>query len=157
VAALSATPSIARLIASGLGCGRFPAAPGTVASAAAVVLGAGLLAVSPALLAAGALLAAVAGVWAIRAAEVGDDPGWVVIDEVAGQWIALLALPRPTLPGVVAGFALFRLFDILKPGPVGWLDRRSGPLAVMGDDLVAGALAALVLVVARAFWPWLLD
>lgn len=153
MAALSA----ARLIASGLGCGRAPYAPGTVASAAAAVLGAGLLAVSPVLLAAAAVLAAVGGVWAIQAAEVGDDPGWVVIDEVAGQWIALLALPRPTLVGVLAGFALFRLFDILKPGPVRWVDRQTGSIAVMGDDVVAGLLAALVLVIARALWPWLLD
>jgi phosphatidylglycerophosphatase A len=67
----------------------------------------------------------------------------VVIDEVAGQMVALLgATWRPSWAGLLIAFALFRLFDIAKPGPVGWADRRSGSLYVMADDLIAGGLAA---------------
>jgi phosphatidylglycerophosphatase A len=97
-------------------------------------------------------------VWAIGAAGAGAaDPGWVVIDEIAGQWLTMLALPRPSLPGVIAAFLLFRLLDIAKPGPIGWADRRAGPLAVMGDDLIAGAIGAALLFAVRAAFPGLLD
>ena len=147
----------ARLIAGFFGCGRSPWAPGTAGSLAAVLIGAGLLAVSPWLLLAATLLATLVGVWAIRAAGVGDDPGWVVIDEVAGQWIALLGLARVSLPGVVGAFLLFRLLDIAKPGPVGWADRQGGPVAVMADDVIAGAIAAALLAGLRLAWPGLLD
>ena len=72
------------------------------------------------------------------------DPSFVVIDEVAGQWIALLpAGLDPVL--FVAGFLAFRLFDIWKPWPVSWADRDvPGALGVMLDDLIAGAYAAAV-------------
>jgi phosphatidylglycerophosphatase A len=150
--------NLPRLIAGGVGLGRFPWAPGTLASAVAVVVGAGLLSVSPWLLAAAAVAAMLAGVWAIGAAGAGDaDPGWVVIDEIAGQWLTLLGLSHPTVRGVIAAFLLFRLLDIAKPGPVGWADRRAGPIAVMGDDVIAGALGAALLLAARAMFPALLD
>jgi phosphatidylglycerophosphatase A len=147
----------ARLVAGACGLGRFPWAPGTAASLAAAIVGAALLSVSPWLLAVAALASILGGVWAIRAAAVDNDPGWVVIDEVAGQWLTLLALPRPTLPGLLGGFLLFRLLDIAKPGPIGWADRRRGPLAVMADDVIAGGVAAGLLLVARAAWPGVLD
>ena len=73
------------------------------------------------------------------------DPGEVVIDEVAGMWIALLPAGLIWWQILLAAM-LFRLFDILKPGPVGWADKRlPGGLGIMADDLIAGALAALVL------------
>lgn len=95
-----------------------------------------------------ALLAAVffttLGYWALtRLPETGDDPGWVVIDEAAGQSLALAAATGWL--SVLLAFALFRLFDITKPGPVGWADRRKGPVGVMADDVIAGAMAAAVL------------
>ena len=93
-------------------------------------------------LALAAALAIPVGVWSIRRSGGADDPGWVVIDEGAGQWIAMLPLPRASLAGCLLALALFRLFDIAKPGPVGWMDRRHGAWAVMGDDVVAGAMAA---------------
>jgi phosphatidylglycerophosphatase A len=139
----------ARLIASGGGSGYCPVAPGTAGSLVALVLGAGLFALSPWVLAAAALVASVGGVWAVRASAVKGDPGWIVIDEFAGQWIALLALGRLSALGLLAAFALFRLFDIWKPGPVGWADRWHTPAGVMADDVIAGALAAAVLGVAR--------
>lgn len=87
------------------------------------------------------------------------DPGEIVIDEVAGQWLtfvpmfylistnnsAIGAITSLTLLiYVIIGFALFRFFDITKIGPVGWADKMSTPWGVMLDDLIAGAMAALV-------------
>ena len=146
-----------RFLASGFGSGFFPVAPGTAGSLVALLIGAGLLHVSVWALLFAALLAIGIGLWAIRAADCADDPGWVVIDEFAGQWIALLGLARPSLMGLLAAFALFRFFDIAKPGPVAWADRRKDSVGVMGDDVIAGALAALVLFAARALAPGLLD
>ncbi len=149
--------SPARLIASGLGAGYAPAAPGTAASLLALLAGALLMLASPAALPLAALAATVGGVWAIHAAHVDGDPGWVVIDEVAGQWIAMLALPRPALPGLLAAFALFRLLDVVKLGPVGWADRQGGAFGVMADDVIAGAIAAVVLSLLRLCWPHVLG
>jgi phosphatidylglycerophosphatase A len=148
---------LARQIAGGFGCGAVPGAPGTAASVAATLLGAGLLALSPWALAVAAVAAIVAGVWAVAAVRAEGDPSWVVIDEIAGQWVALLFLRHPAPLGLLAGFVLFRLLDIAKPGPVGWADRRSGPVAVMADDVIAGALAAVLLYLARRIWPGVLD
>jgi phosphatidylglycerophosphatase A len=136
----------ARLIASGFGIGFVPVAPGTVGSVLGLALGAALLAVSPAALAVGAVAVTGVGLWAIERALIGEkarDPGWIVIDEVAGQMVALLgAAWRPSWAGLLIAFALFRLFDIAKPGPVGWADRRTESASVMADDLIAGGLAA---------------
>jgi phosphatidylglycerophosphatase A len=146
----------ARFIAAGFGVGHVQRAGGTVASAAAVVTGAALL-LSPWALALAALLATVGGYLAIRRAAIEGDPGWVVIDEFAGQWIALLALPRPTIPSLIAAFALFRLFDITKLGPVGWADRRHGAFGIMADDVIAGIISAALLVLVRLCRPeWLM-
>ena len=138
-----------RLVASFFGAGYAPLAPGTVGSAVAVVLGAGLLHVSVWALALASALAVAAGFAAIPSAlastDVDSDPGWVVIDEVAGQLIAMLGLAAVTLPGVLAAFGLFRLLDICKPGPVGWADRQQGAFGIMADDLLAGAIAAVLL------------
>ena len=149
--------SVARLLASFGGSGYAPFAPGTAASLLAVLLGIPLLQAPPGMLALAAALASLLGLWAIRAAQVEGDPGWVVIDEVAGQWIALMGLARPTLPGLALAFALFRLFDIVKPGPVGWADRRGGAAGIMADDLIAGALAAGVVWAVRSQWPGVVD
>jgi phosphatidylglycerophosphatase A len=146
---------VARLIASFFGCGYSPAAPGSIGSLVALLLGAGLMRLSPMALPLAALLAACLGVWAIGAAEAGDDPGWVVIDEVAGMWISLTPLARPTLSGLLAAFLLFRLLDITKPGPIGWADRQHSPAGVMADDLIAGAIAAGILWAAQTRWPGL--
>lgn len=149
---------LARLVAGVGGIGHFPWAPGTLASLVAVGAGAALLGVSPWLLTAAALAATLGGVWAIDTAGAGDaDPGWVVIDEVAGQWLTLLSLPRPSWQGLATGFVLFRLLDITKPGPIGWADRRSGAAAVMGDDVLAGLIGAALLLALRFVWPALLD
>ncbi|RME66537.1 MAG: phosphatidylglycerophosphatase A [Alphaproteobacteria bacterium] len=85
-----------------------------------------------------------------------DDAAEIVVDEVVGQWLALLpaAAQTPDNPWLWGlAFALFRLFDILKPWPIGWLDRRlKGGLGVMVDDAAAGAAAALVLAGGMILW-----
>lgn len=147
----------ARWIAAGFGTGYAPLAAGTVASAAAVVTGAALLLLSPWVLGLAALLATVGGFLAVKQAAVEGDPGWVVIDEFAGQWITLLVLPRPSIPGLIAAFVLFRLFDITKLGPVGWADRRHGAFGIMADDVIAGIISAALLVLVRFCRPeWLM-
>ncbi len=83
----------------------------------------------------------------------GEDPQLIVIDEVAGMGITIL-LAAPTWPSLVVGFACFRLFDIWKPWPVRWADRKvKGGLGVMLDDVLAGvyALAVLTLIERVAF------
>ena len=78
----------------------------------------------------------------------------MVIDEGAGQLLALAALPpAPTGWGILLAFLLFRLFDVTKPGPVGWADRQHGPFGIMLDDVMAGALAAALLLLLRLAWP----
>lgn len=145
-------------IASGFYSGRSPKAPGTAGSLAAALIGAGLLALAPVLLWPACLAATTAGFWAVpRVATADEDPGWVVIDEFAGQFLAMTTLGHFTWQGVAAAFVLFRLFDIAKPGPIGWADRRAGPLAVMGDDVLAGVAGAAILVAVRAVWPGVLD
>jgi phosphatidylglycerophosphatase A len=144
---------LCRLIAGGMGTGFAPVAPGTVASVAAVVAGAALLLVSPWLVLLAALLATATGFAVLPRARVEGDPGWVVIDEFAGQWFALAALSRPSVAGLLAAFVLFRLLDITKPGPVGWADRRHGVSGIMMDDVIAGLMVAIVLLACRLIWP----
>ena len=146
---------LARMLASGLGAGLSPKAPGTAGSLVGLALGLSLLDHSRLRLGLGTIAVTVLGLWAVRTATGQpwrtpskgghDDPGWVVIDEVAGQMLALLALPRPSWTGALAAFALFRAFDIAKPGPVGWADRQGGSAGIVADDLLAGLAACLVL------------
>ena len=143
----------ARVIANGFGCGFFPRAPGTAASVAATLVAAVLAAISPYLLPVAVVVAFISGLWAITRLDVRDDPGWVVIDEIAGQWIALLAASPSAIPTLVAGFLFFRAFDILKPGPIQWAERAPGALGVMADDVLAGLLAAALLLACRAIFP----
>ena len=147
----------ARLLAGFFGCGRFPITPGSAGSLAAILIGWPLLLLPGWVLAVAAALATAGGLWAVAVLGASDDPGWVVIDEVAGQWIALLGLARPSFTGLLAAFVLFRILDIAKPGPIAWADRQHGPVGVMADDLIAGGIAALMLWGARWIWPGLLG
>jgi phosphatidylglycerophosphatase A len=151
----TATERLALLIATVGGVGYAPIAPGTVASAlTALVLG--LL--SPSLTALLVFVAAVVlvGTWAAQEAEGslgGKDPGAIVIDEVAGMALSVLVLPlTPTV--LVAGFVLFRVFDVVKPYPANALQQLPGGIGVMIDDLVAGVYALLVVVAVRALVGW---
>ena len=149
--------NFASLVATGFGTGRLPAAPGTWGSLAALPVAWLLVSAGGApLLAAAAAVTSLVGWWAsaayLRTSDSGGDPGEVVIDEIAGQWIALLFAPH-TLTAYALAFALFRLFDIWKPWPVGWADRNlPGGRGVMADDLLAGVYAALGTAV--VLWGW---
>jgi phosphatidylglycerophosphatase A len=79
------------------------------------------------------------------------DPGFVVIDEVAGQWVALAVAPIDAGHALL-GFALFRLFDIVKPWPLRHLERLLGGAGIMLDDLGAGVYGLLVMLVVRMWW-----
>ncbi|WP_281992157.1 phosphatidylglycerophosphatase A family protein [Sulfitobacter geojensis] len=105
------------------------------------------------------------GWWATAKMTTGQDdhdPSEIVVDEVIGQWIALLPLSYAAWsmeisilamwPGWIAAFALFRFFDITKLGPVGWADRMNTPLGVMLDDVIAGLFAALGVLVLAALY-----
>lgn len=142
----------AKFVASFAGAGHSPVAPGTAGSLAALVLGALAMHGPVWLLPALAVTATVAGLTAIPHAvpDRQADPGWVVIDEVAGQWIALLGLGAATPAGLIAAFALFRALDIWKPGPIGWADRKPGAIGIMLDDVLAGAIVAVILIAARS-------
>lgn len=147
---------LARLIAAGLGTGYAPFAPGTVASAASVVVGAPLLFVSPWLLLVAAVAVCLLGHYVITIADPDGDPRWVVIDEVAGQWMAMLTLPAVGLVGCGLAFFLFRVFDITKPWPISWADRQHGAFGIMADDVIAGWIVALLLLAVRLLRPgWL--
>jgi phosphatidylglycerophosphatase A len=151
----------AHWIAAGGGIGRFPIAPGTAASLAAILIGALALWIDHRVLTLLAIVTCVVGVWAVRESKIdndpgGSDPGWIVIDEFAGQWIAMIGLTRVSLVGLIAAFVLFRFFDITKLGPIGWADRQHGAVAVMADDIIAGLIVAAILFVASLLLPKLL-
>ncbi len=141
------TPAV--FIASAGGAGYAPKAPGTFGSLLGLAVGALLLHLGHGPLLAGIFLASALGLWAVWAVGGQNDPGWIVIDEVAGQMIAMFSLPRVSWAGVILAFALFRLFDIWKPGPVGWADKKHDALGVMADDWIAGGLAFLCLAFLR--------
>jgi phosphatidylglycerophosphatase A len=137
------------LLATWFGAGLLPGAPGTWGSLAAlpfawvIVLAGGWQ-----LLLGATLIVFLVGIWvsARYASRIAiHDPGEVVIDEVAGQWLVLCLLPLDPL-SYLAGFVAFRVFDVIKPWPVSWAERhlRSG-LGIMADDMVAALYALLVL------------
>lgn len=153
---------MSKLVATFFLVGYMRPASGTWGSAAAipaawllfVIGGWGLLLVS-------SVLIFVLGWWATKTHIAGGDdhdPSEVVIDEVVGQWIALLPTAIGAThagvsfwalwPGIVVAFFAFRLFDIWKPGPIGWADRRGDALGVMLDDVFAGVAAAVVVGIA---------
>lgn len=151
----SVPPSVWRnpvhFLAFGCGAGALPWAPGTFGTLAAVPLYLLMRDLHMPVYLALVTLLFVVGVWlcgeTARAIGVHDHPG-IVWDEVVGFLLAMAAAPRGW-PWLVAGFALFRLFDIWKPWPIRRLDRElGGGLGIMVDDFIAGAYAAAVLFLA---------
>ncbi len=138
-------------IASGFGSGLSPFAPGTAGSAVALIPWL-LLRELPLVWVIGSIALAFAiGVWVsdvvIERLRI-SDPGVIVWDEFVGQWISLLPLLiwPAQWPWIIVGFFLFRLFDVFKPWPCSWADRRvKGGFGVMLDDAMAGLYAAAVL------------
>jgi phosphatidylglycerophosphatase A len=136
-------------IACGFGSGLTPKAQGTFGSLAAILPWLLLRGLSvPAWLAVIVVGFAI-GVWACDVAGrvIGvDDHRSLVWDEFVGLWITLLPALLAPWWAVVAGFALFRLFDVWKPWPIAWFDRRvKGGFGVMLDDAIAGIFAGIVL------------
>jgi len=144
--------SPARLISSCFGCGYLRPAPGTIGSAFGLAVFVLVLADRPlAVQIIAIILAIVVGIWAATATsrQLGDgDPSEVVIDELAGMWIALLATSTPL--GWAVAFVAFRVLDILKPFPANVAESLPEGWGIMTDDLVAGGYAlAIVWVLER--------
>lgn len=148
--------SPAQFFAFGFGSGLAPTGPGTVGTLAAVPFYLLLAQLSPLSYTLAVIASAVFGVWicglASRQLQV-HDHGGIVWDEFVGYWITMWMLP-PDWLWVVAGFFVFRVFDIAKPWPVGYLDRKvEGGLGIMVDDIMAGLMACATLHIAR----WLVS
>jgi phosphatidylglycerophosphatase A len=156
---------LALVIATGLGIGYFPIAPGTVGSLLGVALIIGLsrfeLAGHRRLLFHLVVVAliSVVGIWAASRAELHfrrKDPPQVVIDEVVGQLLTFgLIFRNPRLVLLFLGFLLFRFFDILKPFPIRKLEKAPLGFGIVLDDLAAGFYASLVILGIHVFWPTL--
>ncbi len=142
-------------IASWFGCGFINPAPGTWGSIGAIPFGVAIFALSGAYgLGFAAFIITIIGFWAadkFDKAMDGHDSKMIVIDEVAGQWIALIpAALNPIL--IILAFILFRFFDILKPWPIRVIDKKlKGAAGVMGDDIIAGILVTIILVAIEPF------
>lgn len=146
---------LAAQIATVFGVGRSPAAPGTAGSIVAlpfawlIAMWAGRFGLMFA-----AIVVLAIGAWAceIYIRKTGkEDPSECVIDEVAGQWIVCAFAPL-SLPAYALAFILFRVFDILKPWPINWVERNTpGGLGVMLDDVVAGLMACVIIVALAQF------
>ncbi len=133
----------AKLLSTCFGIGYFPVAPGTVTSMVAVLCYFFIPVLhNPLLLLFLVLLCSGAGIWAGGVMEdyYGEDPSVVTIDELAGQWLALVFLPEGIVP-MALSLLFFRFFDIAKPGPVDALQRLPGGWGIMLDDLLAGFFA----------------
>jgi phosphatidylglycerophosphatase A len=128
--------------------GFFPIAPGTAGSLAALALFAFVRWVGLPAFELGMIVAVfVVGVWAAGQTELAleqKDPGPIVIDEVLGMLVTLALLPL-SMAGVVAGFVLFRFYDVVKPYPAARLEHLHGGMGVMLDDAVAGVYAYVTL------------
>ncbi len=135
--------------------GRNLPAPGTAGSVSALIAGFFLAKHGFIILFSALLLVTILGVFAANAYSQltnTKDAGEVVIDEVAGQWLVLLCIPPNVDSSLLwygAGFILFRLFDILKPWPVSVAEKLPGGIGVMADDVVAGTLAGMALLMAQ--------
>jgi phosphatidylglycerophosphatase A len=140
--------------------GYVPIAPGTFGSAAGlIVFAAGRWFGSPVVELAVIVLLFVVGVWSSNVAERhfgGIDPAPVILDEVVGMLITLAFIPV-SVTGVIVGFLLFRLFDVVKPWPANRLEALHGGLGIMADDAMAGVYGNLALRVLVAIAPagWL--
>ena len=147
-------PLIHIIIATGFGSGFSPFAPGTAGALLATLIWLALsCAVSPTLLLIiTALLIGIFTIAGIRSANA-VEPIWVVVDEMVGVWIPLLAAPAGNLWYALAAFALFRLFDIFKPLGIRKMEYLKGGVGVMMDDILAGIYSLILLIVAR----WLIG
>lgn len=151
--------STAKLIATSLGLGYLPLAPGSWGALGALLVAwfvqQGLPEQFLSLLILVILLSLILGIWACNQLrdEWGEDPSRVVIDESLGMWISLLFIP-PAWEYYLAAFILFRFFDIAKPLGIRTIDQKlKGPLGVMLDDVLAGVYSLIILQLAYMLLP----
>jgi len=144
------------LFATWFGCGHFPKGPGTAGSlgallAAVPLVYAGLPPLGFILLSLVLLYPAIAASGSVAIRSGLRDPQIVVVDEVLGQWIALAGASVLNWKSFLLAFALFRLFDILKPPPIRRLERIPGGAGIVLDDVLAGVYGAIVLAIVGRF------
>jgi phosphatidylglycerophosphatase A len=129
-----------------LGIGYFPLAPGTFASILAALI---FYLIQPhtSTLIFTITIAFCCGILFSKEVEKNDgkDPGHIVIDELAGQWLTFLLLPKMTFLIILAGFFLFRLFDIMKPFGINRIQNMKNGWGVMMDDILAGLYSNIII------------
>ncbi len=152
-------PLMHKIIATACGAGYFPWGPGTMGAVFAIACWLPLflflgscewMAVTAALI----VVFTALGVWSATVAERfwGEDPSRVVIDEVVGMWITLLAVPDKAHWGyILAAFVLFRFFDMVKPLGVRKMENFKAGWGIMADDVLAGVYGAIVLLITNYF------
>lgn len=146
------------LLATGFGSGLAPMIPGTIGTLAAVPFYYLFVWISPILLWGAILLGAIAGVYICQ--KTSDDMqvhdhGSIVWDEFVGFWITMLLVPSLSWQPILVGFILFRLFDMLKPWPICWFDKKvHGGFGIMLDDVIAGIISMLLLWIGHAYFAW---
>lgn len=145
-------PLLPTIIGTGFGSGFWPWGPGTAGALTGMLIWYALsFMLNSTLLFAVTLscivVFTIAGTWAVRRLSPfwGSDPQKVVIDEMVGVWVPLLAVPASDIWLALASFVLFRLFDILKPLGIRTLDRRKGAFYVMADDILAGVYSLIII------------
>lgn len=149
-------PLVPVVIGTGFGSGFWPWGPGTAGAllaalvwyALSMLLPAGMLVAATVVL---VLVFQVLGIWSANklAPYWGEDPSRVVVDEMVGVWISLLAVPAGSIAYAVAAFVLFRFFDMVKPFGVRHMEAMGGGVGVMMDDVLAGMYGFFVLYVVR--------
>lgn len=152
------------LLATGFGSGLSPIVPGTMGTLASLPFYLLLAHLSLPLYGLVVIASCVIGVkiCQVTSDDMGvHDHGSIVWDEFAGMWITMLVVPMFGLAvfdwkWLATGFVLFRFFDMVKPWPIGWLDKRvHGGLGIMIDDIVAGVMAGVALYLVGLYAGWL--
>ncbi|MCW8347256.1 phosphatidylglycerophosphatase A [Vibrio sp. ZSDZ65] len=152
------------LLATGFGSGLSPIIPGTMGTLAAIPLYLLLVQLPFSLYVVLVVASCFIGVkiCQVTSDDMGvHDHGSIVWDEFSGFWITMMLVPALNIPAdewkwLITGFVLFRFFDMVKPWPIGWLDKRvHGGLGIMIDDIVAGVMAGLCLYLVGHFSGWL--
>ena len=153
---MSRTPLIPTIIATGLGSGFAPKAPGTAGAILATIMWfAASYLLEPTTLVCTTLvaiiIATIIGTWATNKLMPywGEDPSKVVIDEMLGVWIPLLVSPAMSVEYALLSLFLFRFFDILKPLGIRALDKKHGAFWVMADDILAGLYSIFIVLIIR--------
>ena len=152
------------LLATGFGSGLSPVVPGTMGTLAAIPLYLLLVQLPLGWYLAVVLLTFLVGIkiCQVTSDDMGvHDHGSIVWDEFAGFWLTMAVVPLFQIPAtdwkwLLTGFILFRFFDMVKPWPIGWLDKRvHGGLGIMIDDIVAGVMAGVALYLVGKYAGWL--